>query len=80
VDSVTGRSAQWHEQVAKIVHCGLLQDSFEACALCANLLRPQDLEETEHFRRWRQEKVAKIVHWGANILRVPTTTTLRTRQ
>jgi hypothetical protein len=27
----------------------------------------QLLEETEHFRRWRQQEVAKIVPlWGAN--------------
>ncbi len=32
--------------------------------LCSKLLHPQDLEETEHFRRWRQEKVAKIVQCG----------------
>ena len=32
--------------------------------LCSKLLHPQDLEETEHFRRWRQEKVTKIVHYG----------------
>jgi hypothetical protein len=35
--------------------------------LCAKLLRPQDLEETEHFRRWLQEKVAKIVQCGEKI-------------
>jgi hypothetical protein len=28
------------------------------------LMRLQDLEETEHFRRWLQEKVAKIVQCG----------------
>jgi hypothetical protein len=32
--------------------------------LCAKLLRPQVLEETEHFHRWRQEQVAKIVLCG----------------
>ena len=51
-------------QVAKSVHCGLLPDFFEALVPCTNLLRSQDLEETEHFRRWRQEKVAKIVQCG----------------
>jgi hypothetical protein len=30
----------------------------------SRLLRPQVLEETEHFHRWRQEKVAKIVQCG----------------
>lgn len=30
------------------------------------LLRPRDLEETEHFRRWRQQEVAKIVQCGEN--------------
>src|SRR5687768_18264307 len=35
---------------------------FEALLPCvAKLLRPQVLEEIERFRRWRQEKVAKIV-------------------
>jgi len=41
---------------------GLPQDSFEA--VVCQLLHPQGLEETEHFRHWRQEKVAKIVQCG----------------
>ena len=28
------------------------------------LLRLEDLKETAHFLRWRQEEVAKIVHCG----------------
>ena len=38
-----------------------------SCALCCKVLRPQVLEETQHFRGWRQEKVAKIVHCGEKI-------------
>ena len=30
--------------------------------LCAKLPRLQDLKK--HFRRWRQEEVAKIIHCG----------------
>lgn len=30
-------------------------------------MRPQDLEEPEHFRRWRQQKVGKIVQCGQKI-------------
>jgi hypothetical protein len=37
------------------------------CALCAKLLRPQVLEETEHFRHWRYEEVAKIVQCGEHL-------------
>ena len=37
------------------------------CPLCATLLRPQVLEETEHFRHWRQQKVAKIVQCGEQL-------------
>ena len=33
------------------------------CLVC-QLTAPQDLEETEHFRHWRQEEVAKIIHGG----------------
>jgi hypothetical protein len=43
---------------------GYLRTLLKLCALCAKLLRPRDLEETEHFRRWRQEEVAKIVQCG----------------
>jgi hypothetical protein len=32
--------------------------------LCFNLLRPQVLEESQHFCGCGQEKVAKIVHCG----------------
>jgi hypothetical protein len=56
-----------HKEVAKIVHCGLPQEPFGACASCAKLLRPQDLEETEHFRRWGQAEVAKIVQCGEHL-------------
>lgn len=37
---------------------------FEALVPCWQLLDAQDLEETVHFRRWRQEEVAKIVDCG----------------
>jgi len=30
----------------------------------SNVSRLQDLKGTEHFRHWRQEEVAKIVHCG----------------
>ena len=49
-----------------IVHCGLPQDLLNLLYLVGQLLRPQDLEETEHFRR-RQQKVAKIVQCGEHI-------------
>jgi hypothetical protein len=45
----------------KTVHCGLPQGLLEALTLVGQLLHPQVLEETEHFRRLRQQKVAKIV-------------------
>jgi hypothetical protein len=46
---------------------GWPQDLFEALSLVAKLLRLQDLKETEHFRHWRQEKVAKIVQCGEQL-------------
>ena len=53
-----------------IVHSGLSQDSFGVLVLGAKLLlRPQALEETEHFRRWHQQEVAKIVQCGEQISR-----------
>jgi hypothetical protein len=55
------------KQVAKIVHCGLPQDSFEALRLSAKLLRSQVLQEAEHFRRGLQQKVAKIVQCGETL-------------
>ena len=51
-------------QVAKIVHCGLPHDSFEALSLVFQTTAPARLKETEHFRRRRQQKVAKIVQCG----------------
>ena len=42
--------------VAKIVHCGLV---------AANELTR--LEEAQHFCRWRQQEVAKIVHCGEKL-------------
>ena len=50
-------------QVAKIVTLGCVR-LFEALVtVWHKLLRPQDLEEIEYFRSWRQ-KVAKIVQCG----------------
>jgi hypothetical protein len=47
--------ASYPTQLAsKEVPLRLPQDFFEALVPCVpKLLRPQDLEETEHFRRWR---------------------------
>jgi hypothetical protein len=41
---------------------------FKALELCVpNLLRPQVFEETEHFHRGRQQKVAKSVQCGEQL-------------
>jgi len=54
------------KQAAKFVHW-LPNTCLKLCALCAKLLRPQDLEETVHLCGRGQEEVAKIVQCGEHL-------------
>ena len=64
ITTLIARLERFSQQVAKTVPCGLPQGLLEALTLVGQLLRPQVLEETEHFRRLRQQKVVKIVQCG----------------